>query len=68
MICSSLAGISKRFGDAGLGDIVTESEIVGSGSVAAVLEGRHYNRVLCTHKVSSLEVGHYSKRRRASQI
>ena len=45
---------------------MTESEIVGSGSVAAVLEGRHYNCALRTHKVSSLEVGHYLKRRRAS--
>ena len=67
-ICSFLAAIGKRFGDAGLGDVVTESEIVGSGSVAAVLEGRHYNRALRTHKVSSLEVGHYSKRRCASRI
>ena len=67
-ICSFLAAIGKRFGDAGLGDVVTESEIVGSGSVAVVLEGRHYNCALCTHKVSSLEVGHYSKRRRASRI
>ena len=64
-ICSFLAAIGKRFGDAGLGDIVTESGIVGSGSVAAVLEGRHYNRALRTHKVSCLEVGGYSKRRRA---
>ena len=66
MICSFLVAIGKRFGDAGLGDVVMESEIVGSGSVAAVLEGRHYNRALRTRKVSSLEVGHYSKRRRAS--
>ena len=65
-ICSFLAAIRKRFGDAGLGDVLTESEIVGSGSVAAVLGGRHYNRALRTHKVSSLEVGYYSKRRRAS--
>ena len=64
-ICSFLAAIGKRFGDAGLGDIVTESRIVGSGSVAAVLEGRHYNRALRTHKVSCLEVRDYSKRRRA---
>ena len=33
MICSFLAAISRQFGDAGLGDVVTESEIVGSGSV-----------------------------------
>ena len=61
-ICSFLAAIAKRFGDAGLGDVMTESEIVGSSSVATVLEGRHYNRALRTHKVSSLEVGYYSKR------
>ena len=65
-ICSFLAAIGKRFGDTGLGDVVTESEIVGSDSVAAVLEGHHYNRALRTHKVSSLEVGDYSKRRRTS--
>ena len=62
-ICSFVAAIGKRFGDAGLGDIVTESGIVGSGSVAVVLYGRHYNRALRTHKVSCLEVGDYSKRR-----
>ena len=56
-ICSFLATIGKRFGDAGLGDIVTGSGIVRSGSVAAVLEGHHYNCALCTHKVSCLEVG-----------
>ena len=65
-ICSFLEAIGKRFGDVGLGDVMTESEIVGSGSVAAVLEGRHYNRAFHMHKESSLEVGYYSKRRRAS--
>ena len=42
-ICAFLAAIGKRFGDAGLADILVESGIVGSGSVAGVLEGRHYN-------------------------
>lgn len=50
-ICAFLAAIGKRFGDAGLTDILVESEIVGSGSVSGVIEGRHYNRALRTHKV-----------------
>ena len=50
-ICAFMAAIGKRFGDAGLGDILMESGVVGSGSVAGVLEGRHYNRALRIHKV-----------------
>lgn len=50
-ICAFLAAIGKRFGDAGLADVLMESGIVGSGSVAGVIEGRHYNRALRTHKV-----------------
>ena len=50
-ICAFMAAIGKRFGDAGLADILIESGIVGSGSVAGVLEGRHYNRAVRTHKV-----------------
>lgn len=50
-ICAFLAAIGKRFGDAGLADILVESGIVGSGSVAGVLEGRQYNRAVRTHKV-----------------
>lgn len=36
-ICAFLAAIGKRFGDAGLADVLMESGIVGSGSVAGVL-------------------------------
>lgn len=50
-ICAFLAAIGKRFGDAGLADVLVESGIVGSGSVAGVIEGRHYNRAVRTHKV-----------------
>ena len=50
-ICAFLAAIGKRFGDAGLADVLMESGIVGSGSVAGVIEGRHYNRAVRTHKV-----------------
>lgn len=51
LICAFLAAIGKRFADAGLTDVIVESEIVGSGSISAVIEGRHYNRALRTHKV-----------------
>ena len=51
-ICAFLAAIfGKRFGDAGLADVSVESGIVGSGSVAGVIEGRHYNRAVRTDKV-----------------
>ena len=50
-ICAFLAAIGKRFGDAGLADVLMESGIVGSGSVAGAIEGRHYNRAVRTHKV-----------------
>ena len=50
-ICAFLAAIGKRFGDASLADVLVESGIVGSGSVAGVIEGRHYNRAVRTHKV-----------------
>ena len=46
-----MAPIGKRFGDAGLADVLVESEIVGSRSMAAVLEGRHSNSGLRTHEV-----------------
>ena len=53
-ICAFMAAIGKRFGDAGLSDILIESGIVASGSVSGVLEGRHYNRALRTHKVIAI--------------
>ena len=46
-----LAVIGKRFGDAGLFDILVESEVVAIGSSNAVLQGRHYNRAISAHKV-----------------
>ena len=50
---SFLSVFSKRFRDAGLLDIIVESMLVANGSVNAVLEGRHYNRAMMTHKVVS---------------
>lgn len=49
--CAYLAAIGKRFGDAGLSDVLIESGVVATGSVAGVLEGRHYNRAVRLHKV-----------------
>ena len=50
-ICAFMAAIGKRFSDAGLGDILIESGIVGSGSVSGILEEKHYNRAVRMHKV-----------------
>lgn len=49
--CVFLAVIGKRFGESGLRDLLIESRIIGSGSVNGVLQGKHYNRALRTHKV-----------------
>jgi hypothetical protein len=46
-----LAIIGKRFGDAGLSDLLIESKVVASGSVPAVLEGWQYNRAMGAHKI-----------------
>lgn len=45
-----MAVIGKRFSDAGLRDVLTESEIVSSGSVGGVIKGKHYNRAIRAHK------------------
>ena len=47
------------FGDAGLADVLVESGIVGAGSVTGVIEGRHYNRAVRTHKVHIAWLGLY---------
>ena len=54
--CSFLAILGKRFADAGLADILIESNLIASGSVSAVLEGRHYNRAIHAHKVSLIHL------------
>ncbi|ESP01341.1 hypothetical protein LOTGIDRAFT_157520 [Lottia gigantea] len=48
---SFLSIIGKRFQDAGLNDILVEAEIIASGSVNAVMEGKHYNRCMYAHKL-----------------
>ena len=49
--CTFLAVIGKRFGDAGLRDILVESRVVGPAAVGSVLKGKHYNRALRCRKL-----------------
>ena len=44
------AVVGHRFGSAGLRDVLLESDVLASGSVDAVLDGRH-NRGLRVHKL-----------------
>lgn len=48
---SFMSIIGKRFGDAGLRDILIESGVVAEGSVNGVLSGHHYNRSIYAVKV-----------------
>ncbi len=48
-----LAVLGKRFGDAGLHDLLVEAEVVATGSVDAVLGGKHYNRAMRAHKIAA---------------
>jgi hypothetical protein len=50
-ICTFLRVLGKRFQDAGLLDLLVETNVVASGSVVAVLEGRQYNRGVRMHKL-----------------
>ncbi|XP_061913285.1 uncharacterized protein LOC133656293 isoform X2 [Entelurus aequoreus] len=50
--CMSFLGIiGKRFGDAGLQDILIESEVVAPGSINGVISGHHYNRSMRAQKL-----------------
>ena len=46
-----ISAIFKRFGDAGLVDIITESNIIASGSLNGIINGHHYNRAVRTLKL-----------------
>ena len=49
--CILLCVIGRRFADAGLRDVLVEGNVISSGSVSAVLDGRHYNRAVRAHLV-----------------
>ena len=44
--CNYLAVLGKRFGSAGLREIIVEANLTGPGSVEDFLRGKHYNRAL----------------------
>lgn len=51
IVMAYLSCISKLFADAGLQDILIESELVAAGPVDRVITGHHYNRSLRAHKL-----------------
>lgn len=48
---SYLSILGKRFGDAGLQDVLIESEVVAPGSISGVTSDHHYNRSMRTNKL-----------------
>jgi hypothetical protein len=48
---SFLGVIGKRFGAAGLGSLLIESEVVAERSLNSVLNGHQYNRAVRAHKI-----------------
>ena len=48
--CNFLGLLGKRYGDAGLSDVLIECGVVAPGSLPAVLSGHHYNRAIRAHK------------------
>lgn len=48
---SYLSILGRRFGDAGLQDILIESEVVAPGSINGVINGHRYNRSMRAHKL-----------------
>ena len=51
MICNYLSIIGKRFGDAGIQNILVDSNVTASGYVAGILAGKHYNHGIILHKL-----------------
>lgn len=47
--CTFLVILGKRFGDAGLHDILIKSHLVGLSAVDQILHLKHYNQALCCH-------------------
>ena len=55
---SLLGCLGKHFRDAGLQDILIESEVFAIGSVNGVFTGRHYNRAVRAHKLVAEAMQH----------
>ena len=50
--CSKFAGIGYYLTGSGLDELLVTAEILGSGSLAGFLEGRHYNRDIRIHPLA----------------
>ena len=50
--CAFPALIGKRFGDAGLKDLLIEAGVVGPNTIAGVVSCKHYNRAIRASKVA----------------
>jgi len=50
-LCTMLAILGKRFGEAGFRDLCVESGVIADGSIGGVLDGRKYNRAVRMHKL-----------------
>ncbi len=57
VVLNYFAVVGNRFGRAGLCRVLIEANVLASGSIDAVLEGRHYNRGLQVHKLVSDALG-----------
>lgn len=53
---SYLGILGKCFGDAGLQDILIESEVVALGSINGVINGHHYNHSMRAHMRREMKV------------
>lgn len=49
-ICNALSIVGLRFQDAGLREVIIETGITAEGSLAKVLDGKHYKRAVRVHK------------------
>lgn len=49
--CAYMGAIGKYIQSSVFEEILLESGICASGSIAKVMQGKHYNRALCVHNV-----------------
>ena len=57
-MCSYLGSLGKMMAGSGLEDIVIESGICASGSLAQVMNGKHFNRSMHVHQVILMALDH----------
>ena len=50
-MCSYMGAIGKMMNGSGLEEIIIESGVCASGSIAKVIAGKHYNRALRVHQL-----------------